>query len=126
MGHDNSSSKAKAMAITLRTIGGGIHAVFYKGGTQIGEQNLGDEVVVREASAEEMADGPAKTPEFAESKDTQKSLTFTGFYVFPAQAWRQSSGQGSGHDPRLSRWGSSLKPDTGPDHAEPPPLVVRV
>ena len=71
MGHDNSSSKAKAMEITLRTIGGGIHAVFYKGGTQIGEQNLGDEVVVREASAEEMADRPATTPEVAESKDTQ-------------------------------------------------------
>ena len=83
MGHDNSSSKAKAMAIKLRTISGGIHAVFYKGGTQIGERNLGDEVVVREASAEEMADRPAKTPEFAESKDTQKYLTFTGFYVVP-------------------------------------------
>jgi hypothetical protein len=53
------------------------------GGTQIGERNLGDEVVVREASAEEMADRPAKTPELAESKDTQKYLKFTGFYVVP-------------------------------------------
>ena len=55
MGHDNSSSKAKAMEIKLPTIGGGIHAVFYKGGTQIGERNLGDEVVVRDASAEEIS-----------------------------------------------------------------------
>jgi len=43
------------MEIKLPTIGGGIHAVFYKGGTQIGERNLGDEVVVRDASAEEIS-----------------------------------------------------------------------
>jgi hypothetical protein len=71
------------MEVKLRTIGGGIHAVFYKGGTQIGDRNLGDEVVVRKASAEEMADRPEKTPEIIVDKGTTNLLTFTGFYVVP-------------------------------------------
>ena len=71
------------MEIKLRTIGGGIHAVFYKGGTRTGDRNLGDKVVVREASAEEMADGPEKIPEITEFNGGTSVLTFTGFYVVP-------------------------------------------
>ncbi len=71
------------MKIKLRSRGGGIHAVYYVGGTQVGERDLGDEAAVTKPSAEEMAECPANSPEFAESKDGRKYIQFTGFYVVP-------------------------------------------
>jgi hypothetical protein len=71
------------MDIRLRTIGGGIHAVFYKNGTKIAEQDLGQEAIVREATDEELHDVPEKTPEIAEFAGGSCWLSFTGFYVVP-------------------------------------------
>ena len=71
------------MDIKLRTIGGGIHAVFYKNGSKIDEQDLGDEVIVREPTDAELCDRPEKTPEIAEYDGGNSWLSFTGFYVVP-------------------------------------------
>jgi hypothetical protein len=69
--------------LRLVTIGGGIHAAFYKGGQQLGEANLGCEAYVRVPTDEELADRPEDVPDFAEQTDRSFWLSFSGFYVVP-------------------------------------------
>jgi hypothetical protein len=69
--------------VRLVTIGGGIRAVFYKGGTRIGECDLGRKVSVRRPNAEELADRPPEAPDFAEQSGRSSWLSFSGFYVVP-------------------------------------------
>jgi hypothetical protein len=69
--------------LKLVTIGGGIHAAFYKGGQRIGEGNLGREAYVRVPTDEELADSPEDVPDFAERTDRSFWLSFSGFYVVP-------------------------------------------
>jgi hypothetical protein len=74
----------KAMdSVNLVTIGGGIRAFFYKGGTKIGESDLGREVSVRKPNAEELGDCPQQAPDFAEQSGRSYWLSFSGFYVVP-------------------------------------------
>ena len=69
--------------LRLVTIGGGIHAAFYKGGQWIGEGNLGRAADVRVPTDEELADCPDDVPDFAERTDRGYWLSFSGFYLVP-------------------------------------------
>ena len=69
--------------VRLVTIGGGIHAAFYKGGQWIGEGDLGREAEVSIACAEELAEGPKYIPDFAERNGRGFRSSFSGFYVVP-------------------------------------------
>jgi hypothetical protein len=70
-------------SVRLVTIGGGIRAFLYKGGTKIGERDLGREVSVRRPDAAELADRPRQAPDFAEQSGRSYWLSFAGFYVVP-------------------------------------------
>jgi hypothetical protein len=70
-------------SVRLVTIGGGIRAFFYEGGTKTGESDLGREVSVRQPHAEELADRPQEAPDFAEQSERSYWLSFSGFYVVP-------------------------------------------
>jgi hypothetical protein len=69
--------------VRLVTIGGGIHAAFYKGGQWIGEGDLGREAEVRIPCAEELAGRPKYVPDFAERNGRGFWSSFSSFYVVP-------------------------------------------
>jgi hypothetical protein len=74
----------KAMdSVKLVTIGDGIRAFVYKGGSKIGESDLGREVSVRAPNADELADRPREAPDFAEQSGRSYWLSFAGIYVVP-------------------------------------------
>jgi hypothetical protein len=69
--------------VRLVTIGGGIHAAFYKGGQWIGEGDLGREAEVKIPCVKELAEGPKYVPDFAERKGRGFWSSLSGFYVVP-------------------------------------------
>lgn len=76
------------MTIKLWTVGGGIHAVFYKNGVMIAEQDMGDTVEVRPPTPEEERDKPATLPGYAIAPDSDIRLGFTGFFIVPGSGPR--------------------------------------
>ena len=69
--------------VKLVAIGGGIHAVFYKRGVNIGERDLGHEVEVDQATEEDLADRPANVSNAIRHSNPPCLLTFCGFFVVP-------------------------------------------
>lgn len=69
--------------IKLTTIGGGIHAVFYRSGQRIGDRDLGEEVCVQPATAADLVNQPRTNPTFVEYDNGKGRLIFTGYYVVP-------------------------------------------
>jgi hypothetical protein len=88
--------------LKLVTIGGGIHAAFYKGGQWIGEGDLGREAEVSVASAEELAEGPKYVPDFAERTGRGFWSSFSGFYVVPDRGLAAIFGAVTATPPSLS------------------------
>jgi len=71
------------MTLRLETIGGGIHAVFYKGGVRIADKDLGNSVEVRNPTPEEAADQPALIADFIVSTDGIHHIKYTGLFMVP-------------------------------------------
>ena len=69
--------------LRLVTIGGGIHAAFYRRGQWVGEGDLGREADVRVPTAADLADRPEHVPDFAERAGRGFWSSFSGFYVVP-------------------------------------------
>jgi hypothetical protein len=71
------------MIVTLRTIGAGIHAVFYKDGVRIADEDMGDTIEVRTPTPEEAKDQPLTRPDYVYSSSDAPQLSFTGYFVVP-------------------------------------------
>jgi hypothetical protein len=81
----DTARKSRGAPFRLQSIGGRMHAIFFRFGNRIGELGLHDGTYVWPAAEADVRDAPSETPRFAGEQAELVALGFSGWYVIPGE-----------------------------------------